>query len=453
MEKLESRKEGIWQSYNECMCALTSLREKDEAMVNELETNFKNYWEDKKGDFLSELANDMGSQLETRVVELECQEASIKQEVANEATQRNMGNPTGNSDSGTSLDRRLFGNELKIPEFTGNAAEFDSFWESFEELIHKQPYSNMEKLSILLSCCKGDAARALKMFPRTGDSYERAVQQLKNQYQDPKRVTMTMVRQLKSLKQARDDARSLRNTLNDVEAIIATLRRQGETVDTTHTMSMVMDVFPKRVQDEIAKKEFDSGKEWNMEELLSNITMVVRRHEHLENRRELNEGTSHSVFNTQTRSVGKCVGCKGNHCPLRFQDCPRYATPSQKVERLKALKACWKCFSLQHHTKMCRRSNCPRCNGYHNAVVAGKPASDSRLPTATVSYNTGKEDSPNQIAPYGPLLGTTTQVNGVDVALLISVGKDSSAMKTENPSQICQMQDVHSARNVNKTIE
>ncbi|KAL6730055.1 hypothetical protein Aduo_001051 [Ancylostoma duodenale] len=177
---------------------------------------------------------------------------------------------------------------------------------------------------------------------------------------------MTMIRQLKSLKQARDDARSLRNTLNDVEAIIATLRSQGETVDTTHTISMIMDVFPKRVQDEIAKKEFDSGKEWNMEELLSNITMVVRRHEHLENRREPSEGASHPVFNTQTRSVGKCVGCKGNHW---FQDCPRYQTPFQKVERLKALKACWKCFSLQHHTKMCRRSNCPRCNGYHNAVV------------------------------------------------------------------------------------
>ncbi|RCN47396.1 hypothetical protein ANCCAN_06530 [Ancylostoma caninum] len=83
----------------------------------------------------------------------------------------------------------------------------------------------------------------LKIFPRTGDSYERAVQQLKNQYQDPKRITMTMIRQLKSLKQARDDARSLRNTLNDEEAIVATLRGQGETVDNTHTISMVMDVF------------------------------------------------------------------------------------------------------------------------------------------------------------------------------------------------------------------
>ncbi|RCN52509.1 hypothetical protein ANCCAN_01207 [Ancylostoma caninum] len=73
------------------------------------------------------------------------------------------------------LDRRLLGNELRVPEFNGNPMEFDSFWKLFEELVHKQPYTNIEKLSILLSCCKGDASRTLKMIPRTGESYESAM--------------------------------------------------------------------------------------------------------------------------------------------------------------------------------------------------------------------------------------------------------------------------------------
>ncbi|KAL6730135.1 hypothetical protein Aduo_001130 [Ancylostoma duodenale] len=183
-KKLECKKEGIWQFYNECMCALTSLKETDENVGSNMESNFEQYWEEKKGDYLLEVASEIGNQLETRVVELECQEASIKQEMINETAQRNIGNSAGTSNFSSTMDRRLFGNELKIPEFTGNAAEFDSFWELFEELIHKQPYSNIEKLSILLSCCKGDAARALKMLPRTGDSYEKAVQQLKSHYQD-----------------------------------------------------------------------------------------------------------------------------------------------------------------------------------------------------------------------------------------------------------------------------
>ncbi|EYB85771.1 hypothetical protein Y032_0291g1568 [Ancylostoma ceylanicum] len=159
-EKLECKIEGIWQFYNECMCALTSLKEQDENMGSDRESSFEKYWEEKKGDYRSEVASEIGNQLETRVVELECQRASIKQEMINETAQCKIGNSAGTNDF-SSMDRRLFGNELKIPEFTGNAAEFDSVWKLIGELIHKHPYSNIEKLPILLSCYKGDAARAL----------------------------------------------------------------------------------------------------------------------------------------------------------------------------------------------------------------------------------------------------------------------------------------------------
>ncbi|EPB68814.1 hypothetical protein ANCCEY_12098 [Ancylostoma ceylanicum] len=112
------------------------------------------------------------------------------------------------------------------------------------------------------------------MIPRTGESYERVVEQLKKQYQNPRRVTMSMINKLKSMRQCREDSRSLRNNLNDVQAIIETLRKQGEIVDTTHMLSMVLDTFCKRVQEEVIKKEFDSNKEWNMSELLENLSTV-----------------------------------------------------------------------------------------------------------------------------------------------------------------------------------
>ncbi|KHJ80568.1 hypothetical protein OESDEN_19755 [Oesophagostomum dentatum] len=121
--------------------------------------------------------------------------------------------------------------------------ELDKYWEDrkAEELfqITTNPYSNIEKLSILINCCKGDAVRALKMFPRTGSSYEKAIEQLKSQYQDPKRVTMVMIRQLKSMKQCREDPRSLRNNLNDVQAVVATLRRQARSIIVTPVVDLI----------------------------------------------------------------------------------------------------------------------------------------------------------------------------------------------------------------------
>ncbi|RCN23824.1 hypothetical protein ANCCAN_30487 [Ancylostoma caninum] len=168
----------------------------------EMERNFDEYWEERKREGLMQTTTELCRKLEKRLLELQCQEAFVNQELAvkfanlqTDATGSAQPNPSTQTneqrlgDNWPTLERRLLGNELKVPEFNGNATEFDSFWELFEELVHKQPYSNIEKLSILINCCKGDAARAIKMIPRTGDSYERAVEQLKKQYQDPRRVT------------------------------------------------------------------------------------------------------------------------------------------------------------------------------------------------------------------------------------------------------------------------
>ncbi|VDK48314.1 unnamed protein product [Cylicostephanus goldi] len=309
-KRIEGKKEYIWQCYNECITTISSSDEKGED--GSMKNNFEQYWEEKRGEYWLETASEVIDNLEKRLVELQCQEAFVRK-----GQERHFETANEQSNRLSTVPHRLFGNEIKIPDFDGKATEFDSFWELFEELVHKQPYSNIEKLSILLSCCKGDAARTLKMIPRTGSSYEEAINQLKLQYQDAKRTTMTMIRQLKNMKQARDDARSLRNTLSDIETIIATLRKNGEFVDTTQMSSMVIDTFPKTIQEEILKKEFDSGKEWNTADLIANIAIIVKRREHLENRTQ-EEKPQYSMF-TQQKHAGnasapnttrRCVGCK-----------------------------------------------------------------------------------------------------------------------------------------------
>ncbi|KIH65444.1 hypothetical protein ANCDUO_04234 [Ancylostoma duodenale] len=49
---------------------------------------------------------------------------------------------------------------------------------------------------------------------------------------------------------------------------------EEEVVDTTHMLNMVLETFSKRVQEEAVKREFGSGKEWNMKHLLENLTLV-----------------------------------------------------------------------------------------------------------------------------------------------------------------------------------
>ncbi|VDO05063.1 unnamed protein product [Haemonchus placei] len=366
---MQQRREDIVAYYTECNSTIHDLAQE---LKVEIENQFDEYWSEKQGEDLLHHAEQLERQLEKRLIELQCQEVSLKQELIGEGDQRGSNHnsqiPQQHPQSSTwTLERRLMGNELKVPNFYGNPSEFDSFWEMFEELVHHQPYSNIEKLSILINCCKGDAARTLQMIPRTGESYERAINQLKNQYQDPRRVTMQMIRKLKSMKQCQDDHRSLRNNLNDIQAIIATLERQGEVVDTINMRTMVLETFSKNVQDEMARKEFDSGNLWSMTDLVENLTIAIKRKEHVESIREIHQ-SERSIFHTRT-TVAPRVRCTGCGQPHKFQYCDKYSSVIQKIGRLRELNACWKCFSVKHQTQFCRKQNCIQCGGPHNLTL------------------------------------------------------------------------------------
>ncbi|KAK6033746.1 hypothetical protein OSTOST_00047 [Ostertagia ostertagi] len=120
------------------------------------ESNFDEYWKTKAGERLLTQAMETKRLLDKRLSELD---SSKKQN--NETSQSQT------ISSWLSAERRLLSNDLKIPDFYGNPSEFGPFWELFDELVNKQPYTNIEKLSILLNCCKGDAARSLRMIPRS----------------------------------------------------------------------------------------------------------------------------------------------------------------------------------------------------------------------------------------------------------------------------------------------
>ncbi|KAK6045572.1 hypothetical protein COOONC_16923 [Cooperia oncophora] len=53
---------------------------------------------------------------------------------------------------------------------SGNPSEFDSFWELFEELVHKQPHSHIKKFSILhaVALQKGTRQDLSKMIQNIG---------------------------------------------------------------------------------------------------------------------------------------------------------------------------------------------------------------------------------------------------------------------------------------------
>ncbi|KAK6015331.1 hypothetical protein OSTOST_19245 [Ostertagia ostertagi] len=166
--KLETKLEGITKIYEETLSRISDTEPPNENVIKE----FENYWEERKGEELLESARALIQKLEIRLMELETQEMHVS--YADEFDVRTrMRDDTSLSFTQipqTSFSQPLsdimqaprplgipphwYRKELRIPDFDGNPTEFEAFWEIFSELVHKQPYSDIEKLTILLDKCK-----------------------------------------------------------------------------------------------------------------------------------------------------------------------------------------------------------------------------------------------------------------------------------------------------------
>ncbi|KAK6018353.1 Pao retrotransposon peptidase [Ostertagia ostertagi] len=288
MSKLQQRRDEICDFHAECNQSINDLEQK---LKGDIEEQFDNYWSEKQGEDLLHQAEELERKLERRLLELQCQEISFRQEFnRDQGVNSNQFHPSTtsfqqlNPANTWTLERRLIGNELKVPNFYGDPSEFDSFWELFQEL-----------------------------------------------------------------------------------AIIATLEKQGETINTTNMRTMVLDTFSKNVQDEMARKEFDSGNLWSMTDLLNNLAIAIRRREHVDVMRDVYQ-EERSIFHTSTTADTKisCTGCGQQH---KFQYCNKYPTVVDKIRRLRELSACWKCFSPKHQTEFCKRQNCTVCGGSHSSII------------------------------------------------------------------------------------
>ncbi|KHJ90413.1 peptidase family A16 [Oesophagostomum dentatum] len=440
IKQIQTKQEKLLFDYSVFANEIEIIKDRDSEKGDNLEQEFDSYWEVKEGDKIITSSDQIKRKLELRIVELACQEEAAKADVyrgsegvinsldstqnvsvsqailsqvakhettsGTNAMPNNLQEPSitpGGPTTRRQISMQypavhyLYGHELRIPEFSGAPEEFESFWELFEELVDKQPYSDLEKLSILLSSCKGDAERALRMIPRNGRSYGLAVKQLKSQFQDVRRNKTILLRKLQSLPRAGDDPRQLQNTYNDILAIVAEMRKQDEAVDNTCLLQTVLGKFSRSIQDEAAKREYDSRKTWSMTDLLENLDVLVKRRVHVGFKMgRTYESDTSTILAVQTNKQKlSCAGCNGPH---RFVNCNRYIHCDEKRKRLKQLNACWICFSRKHRSNECHKQRCPICGGPHHSILCKRQ--DSNL--YKHSYKSSKIPNRRPLSPLPP---------------------------------------------------
>ncbi|EYC32962.1 hypothetical protein Y032_0002g533 [Ancylostoma ceylanicum] len=78
ISKLEQKREAISEYHALCNCTINDIVQEDKT---DIESQFDEYWEDKKGETLLAQAEEVERKLEKRLIELECQEVTLQQEL------------------------------------------------------------------------------------------------------------------------------------------------------------------------------------------------------------------------------------------------------------------------------------------------------------------------------------------------------------------------------------
>ena len=73
--------------------------------------------------------------------------------------------------------------KLNLPVFSGNPLDWQSFWDSFEAAVHRNPSLNgIQKFNYLKAQLKNEALHSIMGFQLTNSNYEQAVTLLKDRF-------------------------------------------------------------------------------------------------------------------------------------------------------------------------------------------------------------------------------------------------------------------------------
>uniref|UniRef100_A0AAF5Q6X3 DUF1758 domain-containing protein n=1 Tax=Wuchereria bancrofti TaxID=6293 RepID=A0AAF5Q6X3_WUCBA len=228
--------------------------------------------------------------------------------------------------------------QLPLPVFSGDPKLWREFWNSFNAAIHLQEIPNIQKLTYLISCLKGEALEAIRGFDIAPENYDLIRQVLIDKYGNPITIKKSLYNEFYSIQ--RND-KEWKTKVEAMEKILQVNRNQ------------------KTPLEPILKRALQFQRERGTSALF-----ITKQSNEVKNL----QSSSKIKFNKERRP---CIFCNKNHWD---NECPNCLTAKQRFERLKELKACTNCFRTKHATSDCKQKRriCFHCKGQHNTALCYK---------------------------------------------------------------------------------
>uniref|UniRef100_A0A7E4UP13 CCHC-type domain-containing protein n=1 Tax=Panagrellus redivivus TaxID=6233 RepID=A0A7E4UP13_PANRE len=280
--------------------------------------------------------------------------------------------------------------QIEIPTFNGSLEEWPTFNETFMETIHKnRKLPNVLKLTHLMRCLSGDAAKVVAGYPTIGINYPIVWNALKERFGNREQLLNQLNSKLLKLPTCHsEDPRELRKAYDEMARVTRILTAQNIDCNNSQVTTIIETKLPPAVLHELYKTKHEQQiDEWTIDHLLDEINKIVTLKETVNRAMQTHRDSSYNGVRTYekfgkasqnvlaTQHMTKtprtpCILCGGQHWNDK---CIVYKTVSSRMDRLKEMRRCFTCLQEGHMTKQCqRRAFCRACNGTHSSVLCRK---------------------------------------------------------------------------------
>jgi hypothetical protein len=380
------------------------------------------------------------------------------------------GSGTYHSASGDDKKKTYKLPKVEIKKFGGEVTEWLSWWNQFQRIHEDQELHDADKFQYLSQSMveRSKAADLIRVYPQTGENYNKAVKALQDRFGKPKVLKRVYVREL--LKMIIYNSRGklkIGATFDQLEAHLKALESLGITADQMDVIlfPMVESCLPDEIllawqrsqnygrEDREAdppKTEFDFLIEFVKQEVENEgqrelahsgfeVSSHQRSREPWKDKRNNDLPTAASLQNSVESKECSFCGKTGH----RSQDCFKGKEMSMEERRAAVMLrgSCFKCLRKGHLARNCSsKVECSACTKSHYLIMCpdSEVSSASRKEsTCTSDQGTSVNSNSNQITKMREVLMKTVHVhvkgtNGkvLEVRLLFDEGSQRSYVKT-----------------------
>ncbi|CAD5225238.1 unnamed protein product [Bursaphelenchus xylophilus] len=347
-----------------------------------------------------------------------CQEACARVELQNSQSRSSflaspqLGNLNPVSSSPVSPRSTFLDlHKIRINKFSGKPEEFSQFFGVLTNALDSNShYSEMSKITFVLSLLAGEPLEMIQAIPIVEGSLRLILNALQRRYGDKRAHYQRLLKELKDKKYSVPRTQAelkdwyyrlmiMRDSLVSSPSL-SNVHSPGLLSENELFISHVLESLPEDIHRSIELHFEHSAIVPTVDDILSYLDSIIRSRERFSLSRDKDSHfRSPQLSNTSNFHRERCAFCDRSH---RSKDCRTVSDHSRRQQVIREKNLCARCLCRSHVSSQCRSPMCSQCQGDHHISICSQA-----FPSSNFNFNQPHRSFFGQSTHSSPPLSST----------------------------------------------